>query len=82
MVMVTLMRHASLLSVPEIVETTFTSAFRYNNWELLKLSFRFVVPGPPGGVKASVRSSNSIVVSWLPPEFANGVVQRYHVYVR
>ena len=44
--------------------------------------FLLAVPGPPGGVKASVRSASSVVVSWLPPDLANGVVQRYHVYVR
>ena len=43
----------------------------------------FPVPGAPKAIKAVVKSPRSIVVSWLPPpDPANGVVERYHIYLR
>ena len=42
----------------------------------------FSVPGPPKGVKAVVKSPRSVIVSWLEPELPNGVIERYHIYLR
>ncbi len=58
------------------------SALRVPIIPMTIFSFPASVPGPPGAIKAVVRSGNSIVVSWLPPELSNGIVQRYHIYVR
>ncbi len=49
---------------------------------LLTYSLLLAVPGPPGAVKAVVKSATSIVVSWKRPEMPNGVVLRYHIYLR
>ena len=46
------------------------------------LAFLFTVPGAPKAIKAVVKSPRSVVVSWLPPEPANGIVDRYHIYLR
>jgi hypothetical protein len=40
------------------------------------------VPGPPQSVKASVMSSDSILVSWQPPSQPNGIVIQFTVYSR
>lgn len=42
----------------------------------------FAVPGAPKAIKAVVKSPRSVVVSWLPPQPANGIVDRYHIYLR
>ncbi|XP_068085516.1 cell adhesion molecule Dscam2 [Anabrus simplex] len=39
------------------------------------------VPGPPAGIKALALTSDSILVSWLPPEHPNGHIVQYTVYV-
>lgn len=40
------------------------------------------VPGPPAGIKALALSSDSILVSWLPPLQPNGRISKYTVYFR
>ncbi|XP_049833932.1 Down syndrome cell adhesion molecule-like protein Dscam2 isoform X19 [Schistocerca gregaria] len=40
------------------------------------------VPEAPNAVKALVMSSESILVSWKPPEQPNGIVTQYTVYVK
>ncbi|XP_058795689.1 cell adhesion molecule Dscam2 isoform X3 [Phymastichus coffea] len=40
------------------------------------------VPGPPAGIKALALSSDTILVSWLPPLQPNGHVSKYTVYFR
>lgn len=44
--------------------------------------FFFSVPGPPAGIKALALSSDTILVSWLPPLQPNGRVSKYTVYFR
>ncbi|XP_049771417.1 Down syndrome cell adhesion molecule-like protein Dscam2 [Schistocerca cancellata] len=38
------------------------------------------VPGPPAAIKAHSLTSDSILVSWLPPEHPNGVLTQYTIY--
>ncbi|XP_046991962.1 Down syndrome cell adhesion molecule-like protein Dscam2 [Schistocerca americana] len=38
------------------------------------------VPGPPAFVKALSLTSDSILVSWMPPEHPNGIITQYSVY--
>ena len=52
------------------------------SWEKKSFLMNFSVPGPPKGVKAVVKSPRSVIVSWLEPEQPNGVVERYHIYLR
>ncbi|ODN04431.1 Down syndrome cell adhesion molecule-like protein Dscam2 [Orchesella cincta] len=40
------------------------------------------VPSPPSSIKALVSSRRSILVSWLPPEFPNGRIDKYTLYSR
>ncbi|CAL8103483.1 unnamed protein product [Orchesella dallaii] len=40
------------------------------------------VPSPPSSIKALVSSRRSILVSWLPPEFPNGRIEKYTLYSR
>ena len=41
-----------------------------------------LVPGPPLSIKVVVDSQDAVVVSWLPPDQANGVIVQYNIYVR
>ncbi|XP_046991954.1 Down syndrome cell adhesion molecule-like protein Dscam2 [Schistocerca americana] len=38
------------------------------------------VPGPPAAMKAFSLTSDSILVSWLPPENPNGIITQYTIY--
>ncbi|XP_047109675.1 Down syndrome cell adhesion molecule-like protein Dscam2 [Schistocerca piceifrons] len=38
------------------------------------------VPGPPSAVKTLTLTSDSILVSWLPPKQPNGLITQYTVY--
>jgi hypothetical protein len=40
------------------------------------------VPGAPSAVKALLMKSDSILVSWKAPEFPNGLVNQYTVYMQ
>ncbi|XP_049765530.1 Down syndrome cell adhesion molecule-like protein Dscam2 [Schistocerca cancellata] len=40
------------------------------------------VPGSPAAIKAISLTSDSILVSWLPPEHANGIITLYTVYFK
>lgn len=40
------------------------------------------VPGAPGGVKVLLETSDTALLTWLPPSNPNGVIVRYSVYVR
>ncbi|KAL0280104.1 UNVERIFIED_CONTAM: hypothetical protein PYX00_001493 [Menopon gallinae] len=40
------------------------------------------VPGAPADIKVVVKSSQSLLVSWLPPKDANGVIMKYNLYMR
>lgn len=40
------------------------------------------VPDPPERIKSVVNSETSVIISWLPPRRANGIVTRYTVYIR
>ena len=44
--------------------------------------FFFSVPGPPRSIKVVVDSQDAVVVSWLAPDQANGVIVQYNIYVR
>ncbi|KAG8307164.1 hypothetical protein J6590_030102 [Homalodisca vitripennis] len=39
-------------------------------------------PGSPADIKVAVSSSNSLVVSWLPPNDPNGLITKYNLYTR
>lgn len=39
-------------------------------------------PGAPADIKVAVSSSNSLVVSWLPPNDPNGLITKYNLYNR
>ena len=38
------------------------------------------IPSPPSAIKAGVSSSDSIVVSWMPPYEPNGIIASYTIY--
>ncbi|EEB16564.1 down syndrome cell adhesion molecule, putative [Pediculus humanus corporis] len=40
------------------------------------------VPGPPSDIKVVVKSSDSLLVSWLPPKEPNGIITKYNLYMR
>nr|CAD7591924.1 unnamed protein product [Timema genevievae] len=40
------------------------------------------VPGAPAEIKVVVSSSQSLLVSWLPPNDPNGVLTKYNLYTR
>ncbi|KAG8038992.1 hypothetical protein G9C98_003299 [Cotesia typhae] len=40
------------------------------------------LPEVPAGIKAVANSNASIIVSWLPPLRANGVITTYYVYIK
>ncbi|GLG97350.1 Down syndrome cell adhesion molecule-like protein Dscam2, partial [Gryllus bimaculatus] len=39
-------------------------------------------PGPPSSIKAALSAPDAALVAWLPPARPNGVLSKYHVYVR
>jgi hypothetical protein len=40
------------------------------------------VPEAPADTKVVTSSPDSFIVSWLPPKSANGLVTKYHLYMR
>jgi hypothetical protein len=40
------------------------------------------VPGEPGGVKVLHETSDTALLTWLPPSNPNGVIVQYTVYIR
>jgi len=42
----------------------------------------FLVPDAPQSVKALQMSPESILISWLSPEYPNGIITQYTVYVQ
>ncbi|XP_071439149.1 cell adhesion molecule Dscam2-like [Hetaerina americana] len=40
------------------------------------------VPDAPAGIKSVVSSGTSVIVSWLPPIKANGIITTYNLHVR
>jgi Fibronectin type III domain. len=40
------------------------------------------VPGAPGGVKVLLETSDTALLTWLPPSNPNGVIVQYSVYIR
>ncbi len=50
--------------------------------ENINLFFYLLVPGAPSAVKALLMTPDSILVSWKAPEFPNGVVHQYTVYIQ
>ena len=46
------------------------------------ISVFYAVPGPPSSIRALPAGAHSIVVSWLPPERPNGVLEHYTLYYR
>lgn len=41
-----------------------------------------LVPDAPAKIKALASAPDSIIVSWLPPVHANGVIAKYTLYMR
>ena len=41
----------------------------------------FVVPGKVNGIKASVSSPGSILITWLPPTITNGILTKYSLHM-
>ncbi|XP_050537388.1 cell adhesion molecule Dscam2 isoform X2 [Daktulosphaira vitifoliae] len=39
-------------------------------------------PGPPEEIKIAIASAQSLIVSWAPPKYSNGVLLRYNLYTR
>nr|CAD7459082.1 unnamed protein product [Timema tahoe] len=46
------------------------------------MSFKLDIPGAPAEIKVVVSSSQSLLVSWLPPNDPNGVLTKYNLYTR
>lgn len=46
------------------------------------MNFVFSVPDPPANIKAMLESTDSAVVTWLPPAHPNGEIQKYGIYIR
>lgn len=42
----------------------------------------FSVPGPPAEVKLLATSPERALVTWMPPKYPNGEIQKYYIYVR
>ncbi|KAJ8866133.1 hypothetical protein PR048_033657 [Dryococelus australis] len=42
----------------------------------------WLLPGPPADIKVVVSSSQSLLISWLPPADPNGIVTKYNLYTR
>lgn len=40
------------------------------------------LPEVPAGIKAVANSNESIIISWLPPLKANGMITSYYVYIQ
>ncbi|XP_049800134.1 Down syndrome cell adhesion molecule-like protein Dscam2 [Schistocerca nitens] len=40
------------------------------------------VPSPPDDIKAVVMDTRTILLSWKPPAFPNGVIRKYKIYIR
>ncbi|XP_046991630.1 Down syndrome cell adhesion molecule-like protein Dscam2 isoform X2 [Schistocerca americana] len=40
------------------------------------------VPSEPADIKALIMDSRTVLVSWRPPQYPNGRIQKYKVYVR
>lgn len=40
------------------------------------------VPGPPAEVKLLATSPERALVTWMPPKYPNGEIQKYYIYVR
>lgn len=47
-----------------------------------KLIILVTVPSQPQKIKALAFSSDSVLVSWLPPLYPNGIISHYTVYFR
>ncbi|XP_049839470.1 Down syndrome cell adhesion molecule-like protein Dscam2 [Schistocerca gregaria] len=78
------------------LETYLHGLLKFTNYSLRLLAFTNVgdgvmshavfcsteqdVPGSPAAVKALTLTSDSILVSWLPPEQPNGLITQYTVY--
>jgi len=43
---------------------------------------RILVPGPPAEVKLLATSTDTAIVTWMPPKQPNGEIQKYYIYVR
>ncbi|XP_050430112.1 cell adhesion molecule Dscam2 isoform X2 [Adelges cooleyi] len=39
-------------------------------------------PGPPLDIKVAAASGQSLIVSWSPPKYSNGILLRYNLYTR
>ena len=39
-----------------------------------------VVPSAPRNVKIQEKSATSLLVTWKPPEYPNGIIQRYRIF--
>jgi len=46
------------------------------------LQLIFAVPGPPAEVKLLATSPERALVTWMPPKYPNGEIQKYYIYVR
>jgi len=55
----------------------------FNHGSIVTCNVYFnTVPGAPSAVKALLMKSDSILVSWKAPEFPNGLVNQYTVYMQ
>lgn len=41
----------------------------------------FLVPSAPADIKAVISSTNKMLISWLPPKNANGILVGYTFYM-
>lgn len=39
-----------------------------------------IAPSAPRNVKIQEKSATSLLVTWKPPEYANGIIQRYRIH--
>ena len=67
---------------PQTCETDEIGDFVMRDGRLKVFLIDFPVPGAPEAIKAVVKSPRSVVISWLPPNPSNGMVDRYHIYLR
>lgn len=44
--------------------------------------YNVLVPSSPVDIKVMVSSPQSLLVSWLPPNEANGILTKYNLYKR
>ena len=61
---------------------TFVMLRVFQNCLICKKYVSISVPAPPERINVVIKSSRSVLVSWLPPKPSNGEVERYHVYSR